>query len=393
MSDAPSEQREENDVPPLPATRRPPHYVDHLSGTPTTILIQQLDHQDAAERVHAVLELGRRGHVEGARTAQALIRSAADVDTTVREWAVWALGEVAPSGEGVVEALHNALADVSPRVRAGAAIQLERQGPNPARLSTYIDALADESETVRRTLTRLIAKLAPSSPRAIRALAALLDSEDATVRQIATRGLSELGRAAFPQVAEQLEHASSKGRSICARLVAELDKDAAAEVLLQALHVERDAARMDVLRAIAKLGSRAAPARTAIAGYLKDPEPGVREQAIHALAAAATDQHAPAEPLAARLSDPESTVRRAAALALGKVASELGNRSALRSAVLPLALALEDADGEVQTFAAWALEKLGPIAIAAIPALENALDAEQLLLRRSAAWALESIRG
>jgi HEAT repeat protein len=103
------------------------------------------------------------------RASEALVHALADDDAGVRMNAALALGEPAGGAGDVTDALCRALRDPEPRVRALAASSLGRLKA-AASLDSLIDALGDDSPTVRRTAAIVLSGF--DDPRAAEALAA-----------------------------------------------------------------------------------------------------------------------------------------------------------------------------------------------------------------------------
>ncbi len=114
-------------------------------------------------------------------------------------------------------------------------------------------------------------------------------------------------------------------------------------------------------------GAEAALPRLAEA--LRDEQEAVRAAAARALGALGPKANATTPALLAALDDPRADVRAAAALALARMELSAG-------AVPSLVRCLGSGDAYVRGFAAWSLGNLGPAAQGAVPALVEALEAD-----------------
>ena len=117
----------------------------------------------------------------------------------------------------------------------------------------------------------------------------------------------------------------------------------------------------------------------ALVGAMKDEDPEVRQQAVHAL----MQVRSPAivAPMIAALSDSDADVRQSAAMAVG----QMGERQAIPA----LSRLLSDSDADVRQQGAFALGQLG--AKEAGPALIKALSDTDADVRQQAAFALGQI--
>jgi HEAT repeat protein len=118
-----------------------------------------------------------------------------------------------------------------------------------------------------------------------------------------------------------------------------------------------------------------------------DPDPRVRQAAIHSLGEVDRDNDHAIRTLVALLKDNDPDIRRTAVASLGAI----GPRAV--PAVGALIVTLKDPDPRVRQGSAEALEQIGPDARDAIPALTEALSDPELGVRKEAAEALEAIRG
>jgi HEAT repeat protein len=161
------------------------------SRTSSTALANAL-RRDADENVRetAAWALGEMND----RTNADALAEALDNDRSnrVRGTAAWALGQMRNVGDKVPAALARLLKDDSDDIRLKAAWSLGQVG-DASVLNAVRDALkVEKSSNVRRALIRALMK---TGGRSEEALADLLNSSDATVREAAVRGL--VGNNAF----------------------------------------------------------------------------------------------------------------------------------------------------------------------------------------------------
>jgi HEAT repeat protein len=126
----------------------------------------------------------------------ALLKAAQDNDRQVRERAVWALGEVAPSDKRVVACLVRALKDEDLQVRLRAAIELFvvtgclKAEDIPVR--ALIDALNDPDARIRRVAIKALEHVGPAAKDALPALNGALHDPDPVARADAEKAVATI---------------------------------------------------------------------------------------------------------------------------------------------------------------------------------------------------------
>jgi len=316
-----------------------------------------------------------------------------------------------PMNERTVEALKADLDHENRAVRAEAAWALGLL--QRADAAERVLALLDETQppTVRLAAAEALGRMGhtPAAPR----LAALAASKaDSDVRRAALKALVRMNA---PQARDALRRAAGETdaglRRCAARLLPEAAPDTAAP-LLALLKDPDDGVRRQALESLARLWTRhpkaAASAAPQLVALLDDAEPMIRAGACGALARLEAADAARA--LIARLDDAHYLVRRAAARAVG-VRGEAG-------ASAPLVVRLADGDETVREAACWALGQIRPrigirpladrledrwpevrdaakkalvqypVAQALAAVAEKALRSPNVEARRRAAWAL-----
>jgi len=259
-----------------------------------------------------------------------------------------------PMNERTVEALKADLDHENRAVRAEAAWGLGLL--QRADAAERILALLDEAQppTVRLAAAEALGRMGhtPAAPR----LAALAASKaDPDVRRAALKALVRMNAPQAPDALRRAARdADAELRRCAARLLPEAVPDPSAP-LLALLKDPDDGVRRQALASLAHLWKerpKAAPVSAApqLVALLADAEPMIRAAACGALARlAAADA---ARVLVARLDDPHYLVRRAAARAVG-VRGET-------TASAPLVSRLSDGDETVREAACWALGQIRP---------------------------------
>ncbi len=222
------------------------------------------------------------------------------------------------------------------------------------------------------------------------ALTEALNDEDGMVRESATEVLGCIpSESAVPALAKALRHKHVGIRRSAVKALAEASSGspAAAPALAEALADADMQVRAEAARALGRTASQAVV--PALMFALKDDSVEVRRWAARALGSIRNLASAPA--LIEALTDRDVGVRRTAAQALGYLRAQ-GAVSGLAEALADTAGPLPGGDvTDVRCMAAWALgETHSP---QAAPALENALQDKNALVRDAANKALAKIRG
>ena len=224
------------------------------------------------------------------------------------------------------------------------------------------------------------------------ALSEMLADKDPVVQANVAEAMASLGEKAVPKLIKALQNDD-----------------------LQALAVA----------VINRLGPKAKDAVPALIDEMKDPNPEYRREVEFALATIGPDAKAAVPALTKALGDDDLRVRRTACYALGKIGPaavdaipelqkgltsddkllkvaslwamlriKVGDQVIQKMAIEPLTKALEESDRDlVKVEAARALGDIGPMASAAVPALEKlANESESADVRKAAAEAIKKIR-
>ncbi|MCI0455763.1 MAG: HEAT repeat domain-containing protein [Gemmataceae bacterium] len=282
--------------------------------------------------------------------------------------------DLVDAGRRVAKVAARGLRDADPVVRRlcaeilyQAASVLRKQVAEPSLRDDTGAGLEDSRKETRESLVALqplVRALQDQAP----ALARALGDPDPQVRLFAGQALEELGsaRVKIAQLLESLPPGSSSRRldqpaEDVAQVTAE---EAPGDPLLQALRETLPALR----RALA------------------DPDVRVQLSILEVLEALGPDARPAAPELIQALCHPDRYVRWAAARALGKVGPV-----EVAAAVAQLSQMLFDKDLDLRVVAATALERFGPAAREAVPALIRALGATDAEMRLAAMRALDGI--
>jgi len=146
------------------------------------------------------------------------------------------------------------------------------------------------------------------------------------------------------------------------------------------------AARLAAVRLLGAYGTKAKAAVPALVEALQDRKFSGRDGAAMALGKIRDEKAVPALITALR-SDPDERVRAAAAGAMGHIRTENSE------AISALVKGLDDSAINVRAESAESLEKIGPAAKAALPALQKATRSQDFVVSQAATEAIKSIRG
>ena len=320
------------------------------------ILIEALQHHDVRVREWAAVALRDLG--TGAHDAvPALIAVLRDAGSGIRDWAALALGSVCTDATDVLPELVRALQDSSMFLRAAAATSLGSLGTRarPA-VPQLMEALRDENGGVRGRAAVALGRMGAVARDAVPLLLRLLEDREVSVADAASLALEKIvGRpeptAAFRAVsAPPTEAVSAPAEPSAAPEPAEEEARAAPE-----------------------------PVRASSAPVAHEPSPMPPPAAA---AASANGSVARVRELIRGLGDNDAAVRWRAAVALGQMGA------AAIPAVRPLIDTMDDSEESVRWEAAKALGRIGPAARDAVPALAAALAEDDAVLRDAAATAL-----
>jgi HEAT repeat protein len=160
------------------------------------------------------------------------------------------------------------------------------------------------------------------------------------------------------------------------------------QALAKNLESDDSATRVAAAEELAKLADGAQPAAVSLVKAMGDAEGAVRDWALAALEALGPPAAGDTDALVKFLADARLNIAYWAATLLGR----LGEDADAAKVVPVLVQALEKhPDLAVRERAAWALGKIGPNAIDALPALKNVAGDPKLRLSRLAREAIDKI--
>jgi HEAT repeat protein len=344
------------------------YFVGWGGGGPEAVpaLVANLKSPDSWVRAEAIEDLGQIG--PSARPALPIVRAAlADLDGHVRVFAAEALARIAPEEPLVLPVLTAALEDDRPAIRNAAVAACVALSPRAGGAVPFLlAALAREPEAgLRGAMAFALGEIGRDAPvpgsvsKEVAWILARLLQHDAevAVRRWAVRALVPLGsdgRAALPALRVALRDSGQNIPAIAADALARLGPFAI-PLFDEALQDEACTVRESIAGYLGELGPRAGPTLPTLMGTLREKEPELRASAASALLNI----------------DPKRATREVVPVLSSLVRQEaLHNR---QSAIL-------------------ALERLGPQAQDASPALLEALRGGSHYFRVMAAEALGTMR-
>lgn len=206
------------------------------------------------------------------RAVPSLGRALSDADPAVRGAAASALGKSgASSSSEAVLALLGHLDDASPEVRREVALALGELGDARA-VVPLIGKVQDARGPVREAVAQSLGQL--GDVRAASALVLALHDGDDSVRVAALAALGRLGDAgAVTSIVSVLRSASEPVLGAALDALARIRSPAAIKALIDELATERPGdSKLDVVRALSRVGAPAVPALVACLGSESDAE-------------------------------------------------------------------------------------------------------------------------
>jgi HEAT repeat protein len=328
-----------------------------------------------------------------------LVAGLADEEPLVRDWSASALAELAPRLPAVRQArpaLQKAFRD--PAAGFAAAQALAVLARTDQGLADFLVAgLADPDAAIRRQSAAALAGMVNRSGAAVvtlrnravvEALLPLLGENDETLRLSAVSILGQIGPLATPAVPALLKMLDgADDRRVRVVVVSALGRmgaePAVLPALLRALVSDDGQVRDSAAATLAQLDRTSLPALIAL---LASPDARTRHGAALALGGAGFPAQEAIEPLAKALADADVGVRVTAARALWRL--DPGRFEQLVSVLIG---ALAGSDPPTTASAAVGLEEIGPLAVAAVPALRKILNENDTLLHEQAARTLGRI--
>ena len=229
---------------------------------------------------------------------------------------------------------------------------------------------------------------------ALRTYAAELRGPSPLFARRAAGKLAQAGPAAVPWLAEAARDPDARVRSLAFSTLGDTRpaSKAAVEALIGGLRDDDARARYEAADALGRLGPDAASAAEALAGALEDGDPGVRLRSARALWRIGGKASEPAPTALLKLVEQTAATNPPVRLDATDVIVKMGGETERRARALLISL-LADHAPAVRREAIECLERFGPRAHAAIPALERASGDEDRVVRCLAALALSEIEG
>jgi HEAT repeat protein len=310
----------------------------------------------------------------------------------VRREAALALGSIGAAAPASVPGLIDGLDNREPSVAAGAAYALGRIGPQAKAAEPALVRCAAGSEPLVKTVCAwALAKIDVENDArrhaAIAQLVTALKSGKPQLRHAALYGLADLKpapEAALPAMKDALHDPDNSVADAALFAVASFG-DPAIPALTDAL--KRKELRPAAARILAQMGSRAKGAGPALVEIVRTDRDGqTRSEALMALGATDADPKKVVPAAIEALGSPRENVRCAACFALGRIGG------AAASAVPELQKRLGDSDA-CGAMAAWALVRIAPdspeVARRLVPLFVKALDQCEAAVRIEAAASLQ----
>jgi HEAT repeat protein len=344
----------------------------------TPSLIERLQDEDPEVTLRAIRALGLIGP-KASRAARHLRPLLEDSDAAVRLTAADSLIRMRRNTSASIATLADLLGDPDAEVRAVAARALGRSGKKAADTDVELVALLrDGDPSVRAAAAEAVGEIGePTVPLLI---SSLNNGNPVFLRAVA-EALGRVGQPAVPLLIEALEDHEEAllVRQYAAKALARIGDDEGQVVpaLVERLEDENPQIRVASLEALGNLGPAADAAAQALVDVVEDrnEEPLVREYAITAAARVAPTAPEVAAALVEAVTDSDARIFEAAVAALEEI--RLHDERPADGEVPLWVEQLRSADPERRLAAARGLADLGPYARDAVPALTEALTAEE----------------
>jgi len=231
-------------------------------------------------RGSAAWALGEIGLPAAERAVPLLIDTLSSRHVSVRRYAPWALGRMAPAAGPAVPKLRELLQDVDPqvRLRAAAALWLIAESPDALRV---LDQMIQRGGPVAYTATELLGRM-PAAPATTDLLLKALQSREAELRRTAAWALARQGDQTLEVLGPALRSDEPATRLAAVEALG-MTGPAAVKQLVEMLHDGAGEVRASAARELGRLGPQARAARAALEQALNDPDAAVRQSAAWAL--------------------------------------------------------------------------------------------------------------
>jgi HEAT repeat protein len=396
------------------------------AGAVAPRLISLLQEADEEVRCQAAQALGEIGGHDGV-TVAALVDLLSDASATVKVSAARALGAMRTAAAKSAPALVPLLQDRDDEVRTAAAEAIAQLGPlDQTATNNLSEGLGSADNVVRAQTAEALGTIGAAAEEAAPALVQATTDANDRVRAKAVEALGKIGEPAaaiaVPGLVRALRDRDNWVSALAAEALGQMgdSADGAIPALVRSLSHLNSEVRCNSAEALGKMNGAAVGARPSLELAATDEDGGVRAQAIRALGAIGVPTPASTQAVLSGLQDLDPKVRVAAIESVGQwgepSAAVMGAVLCLLddandqvkvqvTKVLPkLAGAtpevidglcrrlLEDDSDWVQVYAALALGKLGPAAVAAGASLLRAAQTGEVSVREQAMRAIAMIQ-
>ncbi|MCH2383222.1 MAG: HEAT repeat domain-containing protein [Pedosphaera sp.] len=367
-------------------------------------LISDLREGDKVARREAARALALLGP-EAKPAVPALVRALDDDQEQVFFWSATALANLGPDAHEATPELIKRLRRSSRRyrdqVRLRVVTALTRIGP--AAVPQLIDALGNESESIRSGAARVLGNMGSDAHEAAPRLFTLLADEETYLGEAAGAALGKIGPAAHPQVLEALGSDNENVRAAAAVAIGWMSEPGEpAKRLAKRLEAEPSSrVTANGLQALNRVGLPGEQLLPLLLQALDHDGDRVRHQAMNGLLSLRPDSRAAVPHLVGRLASDDPVKRGQAINLLGRIGPDAGDavprlitqlgqaaaeeRVACRQAMVDIGQAAVPwilASAKSQPLAmlggkSWQASCLGEIGLQATPALAAALKAQQ----------------
>ena len=367
-------------------------------------LISDLREGDKVARREAARALALLGP-EAKPAVPALVRALDDDQEQVFFWSATALANLGPDAHEATPELIKRLRRSSRRyrdqVRLRMVTALTRIGP--AAVPQLIDALGNESESIRSGAARVLGNMGSDAHEAAPRLFTLLADEETYLGEAAGAALGKIGPAAHPQVLEALGSDNENVRAAAAVAIGWMSEPGEpAKRLAKRLEAEPSSrVTANGLQALNRVGLPGEQLLPLLLQALDHDGDRVRHEAMNGLLSLRPDSRAAVPHLVGRLASDDPVKRGQAINLLGRIGPDAGDavprlitqlgqaaaeeRVACRQAMVDIGQAAVPwilASAKSQPLAmlggkSWQASCLGEIGLQATPALAAALKAQQ----------------
>ena len=362
-------------------------------------VVKLLNHKDEEVRMQALLALAEVG--PQARQAAGPIAKTLESDRFggVQYAAAFALGRIGATDKASIAALNRARSSTDEFLKMISTWALAKHSSNDElvkdAVSLLIAGLTSDSQFVRRGAAQALADFAGHSEIVAPALFASLQDADPTVVSNALDALASLGAKSLNGLRQGLTNKDLRGYALLVvqRLGAEAKPIIPDLIALLDSPLDDEADRrfrVELQYTLSRIGADAKAAVPTLIGSLDSDDEDIRNTAFMALAKMGPAASAAVPALRERLNSKVEFVRTASAWALLDIVPD--DAAINKLAAERRVSALDHENESVRGEAARTLGTLGKYGLAAIPALQKAMDDESQAVRDAVANALKQLQ-